>query len=76
MVNHFNDEYYYPDGPPQKLLVKNCSFIGGTNPNMDYDGWIKTEKNTGIGFWIGIDYTWPKADLKYPLTKGDSMSFS
>jgi len=71
MVNHSNDEFYYPDGPPQKLLVKNCRFIGGTNSDTDYDGWIKTEKNTGIAFWIGIDYTWPKADLKYPLTKGD-----
>lgn len=73
MVNHFNDEYYHPDGPPQQLLVKNCSFIGGTNPDLSGDGWWQTEKNTGIGFWVGIDYTWPKADLKYPLTKGDYL---
>lgn len=71
MVNHFNDEYYHPDGPPQKLLVKNCSFIGGTNPNTDFDGWIKTEKNTGLAFWIGVDYVWPKDGVNYPLTKGD-----
>ncbi len=73
MVNHFNEEYYHPDGPAQKLLVKNCSFIGGTNPDMSKDGWIKTEKNTGLAFWVGVDYVWPTDGVDYPLTKGDYL---
>ncbi len=71
MVNHFNEEYYHPDGPPQKLLVKNCRFIGGTNPDTSKDGWIKTEKNTGLTFWIGFDFWMPNPDIEWQLTKGN-----
>ncbi len=71
MVNNYNDEYYHPDGPPQKLLVKNCSFIGGTNKDMSKDMYWVTEHNTWLAFWIGVDYIWPKDDVNYPLTKGD-----
>ncbi len=69
-ANHFNDEYYYPYSDPQKLLVKNCSFLGGTNQDMSKDvAWL-TDHNAWIGFWVGVEYFWPKEDLDYPLTKG------
>lgn len=70
-VAHYNDEYYYPYDQSQKLLVQNCIFHGGINPDMSKDGWWPTEFNTLIGIWVGVDYCWPTEDLDYPLVKGD-----
>lgn len=72
IVNHFNDEYYYPYDP-QKLLVKNCSFLGGTNPDMSKDVFWLTDHNTWIGFWVGVEYAWPTEGWDYPLTKGNFL---
>jgi hypothetical protein len=71
MVNNYNDEYYHPEEPPQKLLVKNCNFIGGINTDMSKDVFWINDYNVWLAFWIGVDYGWPKDGVDYPLTKGD-----
>ena len=70
MVNNYNDEYYHPE-EPQNLMVKNCNFIGGINSDLSHEGYWQTEFNTYLGVWVGVDYSWPKENVKYPLTKGE-----
>ena len=72
LVNNFNDEYYHPE-EQQKLMVKSCNFIGGTNTDTSKDGYWKTDHNTYIAIWVGMEYWWPKEGVDYPLTKGDYM---
>ena len=70
MINNYNDEYYHPE-KSQNILVKNCNFIGGINPDITKDGYWTTDHNAWLGFWVGVDYVWPKVELDYPLTKGE-----
>jgi len=72
LVNNYNDEYYHPE-EQQKLIVKSCNFIGGTNTDTSKDVYWKTDHNTYIAIWVGMEYYWPKENLDYPLTKGDYM---
>lgn len=61
-----NDSY-------QKLLIKDVDFIGGYDDAggaPDSFQW-KTDHNTILGVWVGLDYNWPLKDKAYPLTKGE-----
>ena len=57
----------------QRVIVRNTGFIGGYDDaggDPDSYQW-RTDHNTILGFWAGLDYNWPFEDLDYTLTKGE-----
>jgi hypothetical protein len=66
-VNSIADNTY------QKVLIKDVDFIGGYDDAGGDPGsyqWM-TDHNVIEGIWVGFDYGFPLAGVRYPLTKGE-----
>jgi hypothetical protein len=71
IFTNYNDVWYHPD-EFQKVRVNRVNFYGGYDDPEDGGLW-KTNHNTLLGIWIGLEYCWPAEGIDYPLTQGNYM---
>jgi len=69
IFNNYNDLYYHP-GEFQKVKVARVDFYCGYDNPEDGGSW-KSDHNSLLGVWVGLDYYWPAEGMDYPLTKGN-----
>lgn len=72
MCNSYDVNAPDPDAT-QRVVVRDAGFIGGYDDaggDPDSPQW-RTDHNTILGFWAGLDYNWPYEDAGYTLTKGE-----